>query len=175
LSVKSSETFFFVGSSRWGGAGRPAHVFREVRQLSVRLLYWCAYARPHRAGGQRLRLRHGPTRSGLYVEVLACVAVPRWHAFGPRPRQARGWAPHRRCVAGRAFWSSRFMRGVPSLRSNFWSKLSFLRARSHFRLGVATRRVPRVARSHCSYHTGVCRTLCFTRGCSLLHGEEEGH
>ena len=85
-----------------GGAGRPAHVFREVRQLSVLLLYWCAYARPHRVG--RLRLRHGPTRSELYVEALACMVVPRWHALGPRPRQARGRAPHRRCVAGRAFW-----------------------------------------------------------------------
>ena len=149
-------------------------MFREVRQLSILLLYWRAYARPHRVG--RLRLRHGPTRSELYVEALACMVVPRWHALGPRPRQARGRAPHRRCVAGRAFWSSRFLRGVPSLRSNFWSKLSFLRARSHFRLGVATRRVPRVARSPLFiYHAGVCRTLCFTRVCRIRGGPILSH
>ena len=32
------------------------------------------------SGHQRLRLRHGATRSGLYVGVLACTVAPRWYA-----------------------------------------------------------------------------------------------
>ena len=80
IERKVLRDLFCVGSSRRGAPGGPPTCF-EVRQRSVLLLYWCAYARPHRVG--RLRLRHGPTRSELYVEALACMVVPRWHALGP--------------------------------------------------------------------------------------------
>ena len=53
----------------WLRAGRPAHMSGRTATFGplACLLF----------GGQRLRLRHGATRSGLYVGVLACMVVPR--------------------------------------------------------------------------------------------------
>ena len=129
-------------------AGRPAHVFRPVRQHSVCLLY--------NIGAPKLGL------TALGASGYGSATVP-----SAQGSTLKFWP----------VWS--YLAGTPWGHARAKPEDVFTLVQvvvSASALSLSARRCDTVRAPRGTIPLfGVCRTPCFTRVCSLVHGEEEAH